>query len=125
MDLDRFKILYNRFSKLPLDKAEWETNDYDEYVTALNDCKNCSDWFLTQEMDKKGFDYSIFCCLKIAKHISDGFLENGEIDYDNFDIILRMWENGEIGIPIHDGGSSMIKITYCPFCGSKLNINQK
>lgn len=120
MDLGRFKILYNRFSKLPLDKEEWESDDYDDYVTALNDSKECSDWFLTKEMDKKGFDYSDFCCVKIAKHISDGILENGEIDYDNVDIIIAKWESGEIGIPIHDGGSSMIIINYCPFCGSKL-----
>jgi len=43
MDLDRFKILYNRFSKLPLDKEEWESDDYDDYVTTLNDSKECSD----------------------------------------------------------------------------------
>lgn len=122
MDLVKFKILYNRFSKLPLDKEEWKSVDYDDYVTALNDSKECSDWFLTQEMDKKGFDYSGFCCVMIAKHISNGILENGEIDYDNVDIILTKWDSGEVGFPIHDGGSSMIKIKYCPFCGTKLKI---
>jgi len=63
-------------------------------------------------MDKKGFDYSDFCCVKIAKHISDGISENGEIDYVNIDVIIRKWGNGEIGIPIHDGGSSLTIIKY-------------
>jgi hypothetical protein len=120
MDLERFKMLYGRFSKLPLDRSEWETKDYYDYNTALIESKECSDWYLMQEMDKKGFDYSKYCCLEIAKHISDGISENVEIIYDNVDIILRKWNNGTIGIPIHDGGSSMIEIKYCPFCGTKL-----
>ena len=120
MDLEKFKLLYDKFSKLPLDKKEWDNEDYDDYVTALNDSKECTDWYLIQKMDKKGFDYSKFCCLEIAKHISDGFSESGEIIYDDVDIILRKLDNGTIGIPIHDGGTSMIEIRYCPFCGSKL-----
>ena len=125
MDLDKFKILYDRFSKLPLDKREWESEEYNDYVTALNDSKECSDWFLKREMDKKGFDYSKFCCLEIAKHISDGISESGEIIYDNVDIILRKWDNGTFGIPIHDGGASMIEINYCPFCGCDLKNRLK
>lgn len=26
----------------------------------------------------------------------------------------------EFGLIIHDGGGSMVKIKYCPFCGKKL-----
>ena len=120
MDLEKFKILYDKFSKLPLDKKEFETEDY---VTALNDSKECSDWYLSKELDKKGFDYSGFCCLESAKHISDGISESGELIYYNVDIILRKWDNGSIGIPIHDGGTSLIEINYCPFCGCDLNTN--
>ena len=77
-----------------------------------------------QEMDKKGFDYSRFCCLEIAKHISDRISDNGEIIYGNLDIILRKWNDGTIGIPIHDGGTSMIEISFCPFCGSNIKVNK-
>ena len=28
--------------------------------------------------------------------------------------------NGQYGIPIHDGGSSYIRIDYCPWCGADL-----
>ncbi len=73
-------------------------------------------------MDKKGFDYSGFCCLNIAKHISDGLSDKGEEIYDNVDIIMRKWDDGTFGIPIHDGGTSIIKINYCPFCGSELKL---
>lgn len=120
MDLERFKVLHKRFSNLPLDRSEWETKEYDDYNTAINESKECYDWYLKQEMKKQGFDYSKLCCLEIAKHISDGISQNGEIIYDDVDIILRMWDDGTIGIPIHDGGSSMIVIKNCPFCGTKL-----
>lgn len=120
MDLEKFKILHKRFSKLPLDREEWETQDYDDYIIAINESKECSGWYLKYEMDRKGFDYSKYCCLDIAMHISDGISENGEIIYDNVDIIIREWDDGTIGIPIHDGGESMIEIKYCPFCGKKL-----
>ncbi|WP_373288637.1 DUF6980 family protein [Brucella endophytica] len=28
--------------------------------------------------------------------------------------------NGGYGLLIHDGGSSMVEILYCPWCGTKL-----
>lgn len=31
----------------------------------------------------------------------------------------------DYGLPIRDGGSSYIKIDYCPFCGKKLNNKVK
>lgn len=30
------------------------------------------------------------------------------------------WYSDTWGLPVLDGGSSFIKINYCPFCGSKL-----
>lgn len=123
MDLERFKILHKRFAKLPLDKKEWDTQEYDDYIIAINESKECSDWYLKSEMDKQRFDYSNFCCLELAKHISDGISDNGETIYDDVDIILRKWDDGTVGIPIHDGGESMIEINYCPFCGKIISKN--
>jgi hypothetical protein len=31
----------------------------------------------------------------------------------------------EYGIPIHDGGSSFIRINYCPWCGTRLPISKR
>ncbi len=121
MDLETFIKSYERYSQLPLDRAVWDTDEYNDYINALNNSKECSNFYLRQEMEKKQFDYSKYCCLDIASHISDGVDKNGEIDYDNVDIILREWEDGTIGIPIHDGGASMIEIHFCPFCGKKLD----
>lgn len=48
-----------------------------------------------------------------------------DIHKDRFDcpdtIIYSSKKYKELGIIIHDGGSSCIKIKYCPWCGIKLN----
>jgi hypothetical protein len=37
------------------------------------------------------------------------------------DCVVRFYPGpGRYGIPIHDGGSSYIRIDYCPWCGAKL-----
>lgn len=36
------------------------------------------------------------------------------------DALIRR-ANGGYGLMIHDGGSSMIAISYCPWCGSRLS----
>ena len=35
-------------------------------------------------------------------------------------LMVRNKKNNEIGIIIHDGGTSYIKINYCPWCGTKI-----
>ncbi len=42
-------------------------------------------------------------------------------DY-NLDCVIDYWKNNIYGIPINDGGASMIVIQYCPWCGGKLPI---
>ena len=39
---------------------------------------------------------------------------------NDVDIIINKWSDGTYGIPIHDGGSSIIEIKYCPWCGETL-----
>jgi hypothetical protein len=34
--------------------------------------------------------------------------------------IMGQFEDGSIGIYVHDGGSSMVIISFCPWCGTKL-----
>ena len=42
-------------------------------------------------------------------------------EIDNPDAIIKYIPKfDEYGIPIYDGGTSMIGINYCPWCGTKL-----
>ncbi len=60
------------------------------------------------------------CCQEMESRISESFDEAGEIKYDAVDVVINKWKNGTYGIPIHDGGTSMIVINFCPWCGKKL-----
>jgi hypothetical protein len=120
MDLEAFKILYKRFSKLPLPKEVWETPEFEEYQNAIVASEECNNWYLAQNLKKKKLDFSTFCCLTMATHVSEGIGKRGKTIYDNVDVIIRKWEDGTFGIPIHDGGTSVITISYCPWCGLKL-----
>ena len=61
-----------------------------------------------------------YCCEYLKYHIEF----KCDIHKDDFEcpdkIIIKSEKNKEYGIPIHDGGSSYIKIKFCPFCGEKL-----
>ncbi|MBF0442396.1 MAG: hypothetical protein HQK54_10870 [Oligoflexales bacterium] len=37
------------------------------------------------------------------------------------DTLIDVHNDGGYGIIVHDGGSSHIRISYCPWCGIKLN----
>jgi hypothetical protein len=62
----------------------------------------------------------IFCCQQMADKVAESTDGDGVIKYNNADVIINKWGNGTYGIPIHYGGSSVIEITYCPWCGTKL-----
>ena len=68
---------------------------------------------MEQEAIKKGLDFSIYCCSKMAFNLSKG------IDTD------PNKKSDEYGLPIQDGGTSFIKIKHCPWCGVKLPESKK
>lgn len=53
-------------------------------------------------------DYKMHTC-----PLSQGLI-NGEDD-----IVIYIARDRTYGIPIHDGGSSYIRIHFCPWCGEK------
>lgn len=40
---------------------------------------------------------------------------------DCVDVVMVTMKNGRHAIPIHDGGSSGIVISFCPWCGADLD----
>ena len=87
----------------------------------MTESVECNNWYLEQELKKRKFDYGSFCCFIMAFQVAKGVKRTGKIIYDDVDVIMRKWEDGTYGIPIHDGGSSIISIKYCPWCGKQLN----
>ena len=115
-----YPILHYRFSKLPLPREEWETNEYEQYINALHSNQDFYEWTLIEKFKDNDFDYGNFCCLEMAEKIFDSLDENGQIKHDDMDVVVNKWEDGTFGLPIHDGGTSMIEIKFCPWCGENL-----
>jgi hypothetical protein len=64
------------------------------------------------------------CCEDMTYHANF----KCEIHLNIFDcpdkLIAYDEQDNEYGLVIHDGGSSTIKIKYCPWCGSKLTKDE-
>lgn len=62
-----------------------------------------------------------FCCDMMNRKMDEVCPTHGR---DCVDVIMDRLKTGPnagcFGIPIHDGGSSLIMINYCPWCGTKL-----
>lgn len=59
-----------------------------------------------------------FCCDSMDYYLNEFTSPDGS---DNPDVIVKhIPKFDEYGIPIYDGGSSMITINFCPWCGTKL-----
>jgi hypothetical protein len=39
-------------------------------------------------------------------------------------LIVRLGEPGSFGLRVHDGGTSVVRIRYCPWCGTDLWSNR-
>ncbi len=121
MDIKEFQLLFEKFSKPPLEREVWETPEYDAYINALQENEEFYHWTLKQKFSKAKFNYKDFCCMEMADKVCDSYDENNDIKYDEVDVVINHWKDGTFGIPIHDGGTSIIAIKFCPWCGSKLN----
>ena len=113
MNLARFKLLHERFSKFPLSREEWDSPEYEEYYDAIDEDKACGEYYLKAQLENKN-PYQNYCCLKMAYHLA---IPGNREDVDQ--IIDRFVKTKEFGIPIHDGGSSHVQINFCPWCGTK------
>lgn len=68
-----------------------------------------------------------YCCEDLKHHSEtpcDSFLPDGKpFHHDRYecpDALIDRYKNGTTGIIIHDGGTSMVIINYCPWCGTAL-----
>lgn len=121
MDLKKFKSLDKIFTKFPLTKEQTDSPDYKKYISALLNDKKCIDWNLTTRIKHAGLNPKNYCCLDMAFHLIEdkNSKSSRQINYDS--VITKTHRKKEFGLPIHDGGTSFIKINYCPWCGHKLN----
>jgi hypothetical protein len=122
MNFEDFKKLHSTFSKLGMTYQEMESLGYERYIDEMHSNIEFYRWTIKDKLEKQGFEYESYCCLELAKRVFDSLDEQGEIKYDDPDVVINKWKDGTFGIPIHDGGTSIITIKFCPWCGSDLKI---
>ena len=118
MNCTEFKSKYQEYTKLPLIKEVWDTEDYEEWSDHLHDCESCSDWHLEQAVLKRGHKPTDYPCIHIAYYVTET-CEKHSNPWECPDILLVKSSHG-YGMPIRDGGTSMVNIDYCPWCGTKI-----
>ncbi len=65
------------------------------------------------------------CCEAMKKRV-EYVCEEHKSPFECADnLIFYSQKFDEYGLIIHDGGSSFIKIAFCPFCGTKLPESKK
>jgi len=119
MDCPSFRRRYPEYTKMPLPREVCETPLHEEWCEHLNDCGACTDWYMGAEALRRGLNPAEHPCNHIAYFCSQ---ESGS-DLDPLDDVdVTLWtSSGKYGIPVRDGGSSIIEIAYCPWCGVKLS----
>jgi hypothetical protein len=60
------------------------------------------------------------CCAVFGRNIEHRCKDHPN-PFDCPDSLLTQFKDGSFGLIVHDGGSSAIKIAYCPWCGKKLS----
>ena len=51
--------------------------------------------------------------------------ENMKMMVEEENSIVFLQDSGEYGVPIQDGGSSVLVMSYCPWCGTKLAASEE
>jgi hypothetical protein len=118
MNCNQFKNKYDQFTKVPLSKEIWESDEYGTWFDHMEDCTSCSDWHLKQTVINRGHKVSDFPCVHIAYRVTQT-CEDHPNPWDCPDIMIVKKDKG-YGLPVRDGGSSYIKIEFCPWCGTKI-----
>lgn len=120
MDIKKFKQLHKQYSREVLSNEILFSKEYDEYLDALYNNAEFRDLELKRRIRNAGMNYKNYCCVQMAYYLIEDKLsrKSEELNYDA--VVTHTYGRKEFGIPIHDGGSSYIKINYCPWCGKSL-----
>ncbi|MCB0747094.1 MAG: hypothetical protein KDC90_06460 [Ignavibacteriae bacterium] len=121
MTFENFKILHEKFTSDSNGNVKWNDPEYNEYIDEIHGNKEFYEWSLKEKFLKNNFETESFCCLEMADKIFDSLDKNKKIKYGDVDVVINKWKDGTYGIPIHDGGTSIIEIHYCPWCGQNLS----
>jgi hypothetical protein len=88
----------------------------------VDNCRECYDWGFAWEAEKAGVDIADFPCVHVA-YYNEVLRRRSRRDMHPFndpDVLIWRFDNGDFGLPVRDGGPSMVVIKHCPWCGTEL-----
>jgi hypothetical protein len=60
------------------------------------------------------------CCERLAHELEAKCSQHANC-WDCMDALIGYWpDSGKYGLIVHDGGGSMVIISFCPWCGTDL-----
>ncbi|WP_083321008.1 DUF6980 family protein [Hymenobacter glacialis] len=63
-----------------------------------------------------------YCCEQMVSQVTHSCETHPDPFHCPDTLVHQSVNNGTYGLIIHDGGSSFISISFCPWCGSKLPL---
>lgn len=119
MNCDTFHKEYNRFTDLPKPREVWEAeqDEYSDWIDHMHDCNDCGEWYLLQQVINRGHNPELFPCIHLAYYSTHPCDQHEPQDCP--DILVLKTKNG-FAIPVRDGGSSVVGISHCPWCGKEI-----
>jgi len=61
------------------------------------------------------------CCASMLKQLNSKCGDHPSLEDCPDALVGRFGKKGNFGLFIHDGGSSHVEISYCPWCGARLS----
>jgi hypothetical protein len=59
------------------------------------------------------------CCERMASDL-DRTCDRHSDRFDCPDMLIHQTRDGSYGLIVHDGGTSVVAIAFCPWCGTRL-----
>ena len=118
MDCDRFHKLFVRFMAFPLPGDATDSTEYSDWAEHRRECLSCAEWYLIKEVESRGVDLAEYPCVHVAYYSTQPCDMHSDA-WECTDMTLVRTVSG-FGIPVRDGGTSLVAIQYCPWCGVKL-----
>lgn len=102
---------------MPLPEELWQSDAYEDYTEHLHVCSACSDWYMEQHVVQRGYAVNQFPCVHIPYYGTCDCKQHKNA-FDCPDVLVRYNQQKQTcGLPVRDGGSSIVAITCCPWCG--------
>ena len=114
MKCDGYRARYARFTTMPLARDVHESEEYSDWCHHLHTCDSCSDWYQARQVEGRGHRVSGFPCVHIGYHATHPCSQHEP--HDCPDVLVIKTRSG-YALPVRDGGSSVVDIQFCPWCG--------